>query len=194
MDDSVRRAMAKWPDVPVVQGWLRLDAAGRWLLRDEPVTHAGLIEFIGRNYAADHHGRWYFQNGPQRVYVGLDYTPWVLHVDATGALRTHTGQDVTRLERVAIDDEGNLLLVGDPGPGVVDPDALPVLVERFVDATGETIAADAIDHAIGQLALGSTAGLLFRHGGECLPVEYVARAEVPAAFGFVAEPTADRGP
>ena len=38
------------------------------------LQHDKLIEFIGRNYAADAQGQWFFQNGPQRVYVCLLYT------------------------------------------------------------------------------------------------------------------------
>jgi hypothetical protein len=84
MDDIVIRAMAKWPKVPVVYGWLSLDRRGRWSIKSgsperpdaashgfEPVTNQKLVEFIGRNYTHDAQGRWYFQNGPQRVYVAL---------------------------------------------------------------------------------------------------------------------------
>ncbi|HMN64893.1 MAG TPA: DUF2946 family protein, partial [Burkholderiaceae bacterium] len=34
MDEQVLHAMARWPDVPAVWGWLRLDRRGRWLLVD----------------------------------------------------------------------------------------------------------------------------------------------------------------
>src|SRR5690242_20319195 len=93
MDDIVIRAMAKWPNVPAVYGWLALDGRGQWSIkrtapapsasasaRLEPVTNPKLIEFIGRNYAHDEQGCWYFQNGPQRVYVTLDYTPFVYRI------------------------------------------------------------------------------------------------------------------
>ncbi|MBP6280161.1 MAG: DUF2946 family protein, partial [Rhodocyclaceae bacterium] len=42
MDDAVVRALAKWPDVPDVFGWLRLDKRGQWRLKDEIVRHVGL--------------------------------------------------------------------------------------------------------------------------------------------------------
>ena len=34
MDDIVKQAMAKWPNVPACWGWLGLDARGNWWLRD----------------------------------------------------------------------------------------------------------------------------------------------------------------
>jgi hypothetical protein len=40
-----------------------------------------LREFIARNYAADERGCWFFQNGPQRVYVTLAYAPLVVHYE-----------------------------------------------------------------------------------------------------------------
>ena len=33
MDETVIRAMAKWPDVPAVWGWLSLDRRGVWKLK-----------------------------------------------------------------------------------------------------------------------------------------------------------------
>ena len=88
MDDIVRQAMAKWPNVPHCYGWLGLDERGNWYMRDDRVQAAGafpqakgsllrhekLIEFIHRNYDHDVQGQWYFQNGPQRVYVELQAT------------------------------------------------------------------------------------------------------------------------
>src|SRR5437762_13798517 len=79
MDEIVLRSMLKWPDVPAVYGWLSLDRRGNWMIktvagRFERIAHAAVREFIGRNYASDPEGRWYFQNGPQRVFVALDYT------------------------------------------------------------------------------------------------------------------------
>jgi len=92
MDREVLDAMARWPQVPAVYGWLALDRRGNWLLRESEggrlgrIGNAALREFIGRNYAADARGCWYFQNGPQRVFVELAYTPWVLHYEGV-ALR-----------------------------------------------------------------------------------------------------------
>lgn len=110
MDDIVKQAMLKWPNVPHCHGWLGLDARGNWYMRDDQaqarggfasgvagakgsmLQHAGLIEFIQRNYAADDAGQWFFQNGPQRVYVELEATPWVWRISDDFHITGHDGR------------------------------------------------------------------------------------------------------
>ena len=41
MDDIVKQALAKWPNVPDCFGWLGLDARGDWYMRDDAVQAAG---------------------------------------------------------------------------------------------------------------------------------------------------------
>lgn len=132
MDDIVQQAMAKWPNVPACYGWLGLDARGRWYLRDEAVQAAGpfplskgellqhdkLIAFIERNYAADAQGQWFFQNGPQRVYVDLEITPWVWRIEPDASLRTHTGQ-IASAQACLLDEEGRVYLDSAIGLGLV---------------------------------------------------------------------------
>ena len=130
MDPDVLRAMARWPDVPAVFGWLALDRRGNWLLKDAAgggygrIGNPALREFIGRNYAADHTGRWYFQNGPQRVYVALAYTPWVLHYEGE-TLVDHCGR-ATSARATYADEEGSILVLGERGLGLLDDD-VPVV-------------------------------------------------------------------
>lgn len=188
MDDSVRRAMARWPDVPAVYGWLRLDTTGRWLVRGEPVLHQGLIEFIGRNYDCDEHGRWYFQNGPQRVYVTLDYTPWVLHVDSGGHLRTHTERAVSSVQEALVVDDGELLLSTDAGVGLVAADSLPAATEYLLDGQGMPVDADTLAGAIENGRAGEHTGIRFAYPDA--PLIPIARADVADRFGFVAAPQA----
>jgi hypothetical protein len=64
MEDWVHKALARWPDVPALFGWLSLDRRGRWRIRGEVITRPQIVDTINPNYAADEHGRWYFQNGP----------------------------------------------------------------------------------------------------------------------------------
>lgn len=132
MDDIVRQAMAKWPNVPHCYGWLGLDERGNWYMRDDRVQAAGpfaqakgsllrhekLIDFIHRNYGHDPQGRWYFQNGPQRVYVELQSTPWVWRVQAGDAVASHTGQPA-RVQECFTDESGRLYLQTDLGFGLV---------------------------------------------------------------------------
>ena len=132
MDDSVRQALAKWPNVPHCYGWLALDARGAWRMRDETaqraeapgdkLTNAALVGFINRNYLHDERGCWYFQNGPQRVFVELAYTPMVYGVPdypQSNAILTHTRKSVQTVHAAWIDDEGTLLLETEHGVGHV---------------------------------------------------------------------------
>jgi hypothetical protein len=118
MDEIVVRSLAKWPDVPEVYGWLGLDRRGNWRIKGERIANAALREFIARNYAADERGRWFFQNGPQRVYVTLAYTPFVLHFQGA-QLFDHCGRPVAAAQ-TWLDDEGSVLLGGEFGIGLLD--------------------------------------------------------------------------
>ncbi len=118
MDAAVARAMARWPNVPAVYGWLELDRRGNWRIKGERVAHAGLRDFIARNYAADERGRWYFQNGPQRVYASLAYTPLVVD-DAAEGLVDHCGRPVP-LRRGYVDEEGSVLIEGGAAIALLD--------------------------------------------------------------------------
>ena len=132
MDDIVKQALAKWPNVPDCYGWLGLDARGRWYMRDDRVQAAGmfpeargsllqhekLIDFIHRNYEADEAGQWFFQNGPQRVYVELERTPWVWRLAADGGVASHTGR-ATTVDACLLDAEGRVYLATPLGLGLV---------------------------------------------------------------------------
>jgi hypothetical protein len=132
MEDIVRQAMAKWPNVPHCWGWLGLDARGNWYMRDDRAQAAGafpqskgsllkhekLIDFIARNYEHDGEGQWFFQNGPQRVYVELEVTPWVWRLGEGHAVTSHTGR-AARPQRCVLDELGRLYLETDLGFGLL---------------------------------------------------------------------------
>ncbi len=132
MDDIVRQAMAKWPNVPHCYGWLALDERGDWYMRDDRVQAAGpfpqargsllrhekLIAFIQRNYDRDEQGQWYFQNGPQRVYVELQATPWVWRLADDGSVTSHTGA-TAQMRACLVDESGRVYLETDLGLGIV---------------------------------------------------------------------------
>lgn len=150
MDDIVRQAMAKWPHVPHCYGWLGLDARGNWRLRDEHIQalgpfdgkaaaargtvlqHPGLIEFIGRNYTADASGCWYFQNGPQRVFVELQATPLVWRLQPDGTVHDHIGRAACVLHSL-LDETGRLYLHTAAGLGLVHSQDM-VLAAEWVQA------------------------------------------------------------
>jgi hypothetical protein len=138
MDAIVEAALRKWPNVPHCHGWLALGARGDWYMRDERVQRAGpfpqvrgsriehakLREFIHRNYASDADGGWYFQNGPQRVYVDLEVAPFVWRLAGTDApgepprVTAHTGAAAQPRECV-VDEQGRVYLDTDLGFGLV---------------------------------------------------------------------------
>ena len=118
MDEIVVRSLAKWPNVPAVYGWLDLDRRGNWLIKGERIGNVALRAFIARNYAVDDRGCWFFQNGPQRVFVRLAYTPFVMHYQGD-ALFDHCGRPIDALETL-LDDEGSVLVRGPHGIGLLD--------------------------------------------------------------------------
>lgn len=132
MDDIVKQALAKWPNVPHCYGWLGLDARGHWYLRDGPTQAAGpfpqsrgtrlehekLIDFIHRNYERDATGQWFFQNGPQRVYVELERTPLVWRIADDFGVSAHTGRPAEPTACL-LDESGHLYLAAEEGLGLV---------------------------------------------------------------------------
>ena len=135
MDEIVKAALLKWPNVPHCYGWLALDARGDWYMRDDRIQHSGpfpqvkgsriehemLLAFIQRNYGHDEAGAWFFQNGPQRVYVELEAAPWVwrLEIDAAGLhVHSHTGLPA-QVQASWLDENGRLFLATDIGLGLV---------------------------------------------------------------------------
>lgn len=158
MDPQVLSSLAKWPNVPAVYGWLALDRRGNWLLREGAAGSYGRIGnvamrgCISRNYAADERGCWYFQNGPQRVYVKLAYTPFVVHFEGD-TLVDHCGWPVDVLEKY-VDEEGSMLVHGRRGAGLLDDrdlarcadgaERLPRLAKSEVEARFRFVADPAI--------------------------------------------------
>jgi hypothetical protein len=172
MDEMVRSAMLKWPDVPSVYGWLSLDRRGRWRVRVqgadsgpprfEPIGNAALNAFIGRNYQPDARGCWYFQNGPQRVFVRLDFMPLVYRLDGPG-FADQCGTQVRELEAAWLDEQGSLILLADGRAGGLDGRDLAPYADRLAEG-------------------------IFEHGDRRLRVGHLASGKIEAMFGFVREP------
>lgn len=175
MDDIVKQALAKWPNVPDCHGWLGLDTRGNWYLRDDPtqragsfqsglpgskgslLTHAKLIEFIGRNYLPDARGWWFFQNGPQRVYVELQATPLIWRLQPDGQVTDQTGR-THQVQSCWLDEAGHLYLASAAGLGLVH-------TQDMVQA------AQAIEQGLWQ-------------------AQDILRQDLPRRFGFVLSPQA----
>jgi hypothetical protein len=193
MDDIVRQAIAKWPNVPHCYGWLGLDARGGWRMRDERAQHlhlAGdklsnpaLVGFITRNYGHDERGCWFFQNGPQRVYVNLEATPYIARSDPAQGWLLHTGAPLGVPAAAYLTEAGELILCRD---GIVaqldDRDFAQVLPALELD--GATVSDEDLlawlDDGAGMLAL--------RCGAQSIAVQRLPREQVSAHFGFVREP------
>lgn len=130
MDEIVRQAMAKWPNVPHCYGWLVLDARGAFRMRDdaaqaaglpgEVIRHPALLSFIHRNYQHDERGAWYFQNGPQRVFVELEQTPFIARTDPVHGFIVHDGTPLLDIDAAWITGEGRLVLKSGDRIAMVD--------------------------------------------------------------------------
>lgn len=169
MDEIVKAALLKWPNVPDCRGWLALDARGDWYMRDEACQRAGpfpspkgsvirhdkLRDFINRNYEVDASGAWYFQNGPQRVYVELEAAPLVLRVLDAASIDAHTGERLAVLS-TWLDELGWLYALTARGLGLVH--------SQDMDRAADLIEA-----------------------GAWRP-EDIERAQLPARFGFLLRP------
>jgi hypothetical protein len=200
MDDIVIKAMAKWPNVPHCYGWLALDARGAWRMRDERAQHLGLqgdkviqqalLAFINRNYAADDQGCWYFQNGPQRVYLNLEATPFIARSDPSQGLVLQTGEAVTTVEQAWMTHAGEVILVCNGGKVAQVDDRDVVHVMGWMERDGAVVTDEAL-----MAWLDTGAGeLLLRYQGQAVAVERLASAEVPAHFGFVRLPVEPAAP
>ncbi|GGX12784.1 DUF2946 family protein [Undibacterium macrobrachii] len=143
MDDIVLAAMAKWPNVPHCYGWLTLDARGNWRMRDERAQALNLLgdvirnptlqNFINRNYLCDENGNWYFQNGPQKVYVDLAATPYIAQILPDQTWRLHTGQIMPPATRVWMLDDGNIVCQADQFLCQLDDRDIGLLLETLTE-------------------------------------------------------------
>jgi len=184
-DPEVRAAMARWPDVPPAYGWLALDARGNWLIQRAPIANRALRDFIARNYAGDSAGRWFFQNGPQRVFVDLARAPWICRLDR-GALVTHGGRPIARLARAIVDEAGRITLQTELGAAALDDRDGAELLAALVDEDGRALDDEQLEEWI---AGRREAGLSIAAAGAApIAVERALAAQVPALLGFDPRP------
>ena len=187
--------MAKWPDVPAVYGWLALDRRGTWLLKGEPITNPTVTGFIGRNYEPDERGRWFFQNGPQRVYVTLQYTPFVYRViratDGALELEAQTGRRTRTATSAWIDEEGSIIIGTDIGIGLVHDKDLHVVSTLLANADGKQLDDADLESRLEEAQEGKRADLYLRGFQSPLAVRAVSTTNATNEFGFDAHPADD---
>lgn len=199
MDDIVRQAIAKWPNVPHCYGWLSLDARGNWRMRDERaqtlglrgdrIANPALLGFINRNYACDDQGRWYFQNGPQRVYVNLEATPYIARTDPAHGFVLHTEESLIGIDNIWLTDAGHLLLRDGEKIAQLDDRDMAQCLSRLritnINTTDEDLLAWLEQR-------GGIGPLTFDHGGKRIAVRHIEQDAMPVHFGFVPKPEPDR--
>ena len=207
MDQSVLDAIARWPNVPAVYGWLSLSARGAWRLHPRGdaqlggegsgITNTQILGFIGRNYACEPDGRWFFQNGPQRVYVRLDAAPLILHLRPDlNALVTHNERVIEEVVQWLADDQGQLYAQTDLGAARIDDRDLLGLADVLQGETGQAML-EALDKASGT-GVESRAQLdalrLFdpsgRYGAlsQPAPLRHIAQSDIAKTLDFVVNP------
>src|SRR5690606_2324494 len=217
MDEQVLAAMARWPNVPAVYGWLSLPESGQWRLhpegdalkrhasRGEEITSPQILAFMNRNYDCDALGQWFFQNGPQRVYVRLDAAPYIAHTTtdtSSGALklRTHTGLDVTGISALFLDPAGRLYAATRLGGVLVAGRDLPALLDLFTPINPDDTFTDIHDaltraleagHAV-QLQGSGIQGL----SPDPVTLQPCSEAQIESVLGFrrLPRPPAETGP
>ena len=168
IDKSVQKAMAKWPEVPECFGWLNLNRRAEWSIKGEKIHHVKTQRFLQRNYNFDKLGRWFVQNGPQRVFVSLEYTPRLYGFSSHSGFYIHNEAKIPVLLDFFLDEYGNLLLSTALGVGVVD--------DRDLSAASDLI--EAVNDIPTELS----------YRGKNYKIKPIAKALVPKHFGFVQNP------
>ncbi|MDG2302445.1 MAG: DUF2946 family protein [Gammaproteobacteria bacterium] len=168
IDKSVQKAMAKWPDVPECFGWLSLNRRAEWSIKGEKVHHTNTQRFLQRNYNFDNLGRWFVQNGPQRAFVSLEYTPRLYGFSNHSGFYIHDKAKMPDLLEFFLDEYGNLLLSTALGVGVVD--------DRDLSAASDLI--ETVNDIPTKL----------RYRDKNYKIKSISKAVVPQHFGFVLNP------
>jgi hypothetical protein len=208
MDEQVLRSLIKWPNVPHCFGWLALDRRGQWRMRDEfsqtnnlpgnVIQHTALNKFIARNYACDSEGRYFFQNGPQRVFITLDATPWIVRlIPAKTDLSLLTQCESLFDPQGALSDEaGNIYITG--------------LIHQTIDenrsntsSDGDFVQRESLsiallhDHDLGLFSdlaklqeQACSFGGSWNWHGKILPLDPIHSNELSKRFGFIQKPKA----
>jgi hypothetical protein len=208
VDDSTLSSIAKWPNVPYCYGWLLLDRRGSFRIRNEyaqknqlqgdVIQHAGLCESIKKHICLDEHQQYFYQNGPQRVYITFAYSPYVARIlpnqEHRWILRNHLDQEITPT-RCFLDEKGNVLLeCVVPITRCIKETEL-----RFVEIQHRTVAL-LHDHDLNifselsnmDFSSCGTLGVFQWHGVE-IPIEPIMGKDLNKEFQFKATPAASKG-
>lgn len=208
MDDIVEQSLKKWPNVPHCYGWLALDARGHWRMRDQHaqdhdlpgdrIAHTALIAFIDRNYDCDAAGRWFFQNGPQRVYVNLGIAPYIARTDPIQGLLLHTGAPLPAVDAIYLTPAGRLIfqftnVEGKPVAAALDDRDLAQCVpalHRDGEPVNDAALLDWLDGGSGELTWHYVGAGISRPP---VTVQRIAEGDIARTCHFVLTPQPDSG-
>ena len=202
MDEQVLRSLIKWPNVPDCFGWLALDRRGQWRMVDEfaqqnklpgqVIQHIALNEFISRNYASDQLGRFFFQNGPQRVFISLVATPWIVRIIPSEQGQQLITQCQTQMKPSAAlsDENGSIYILGSIKQAIYQD----LKTQQFEVEEHASIAL-LHDHDLDQFSElahlceeACSFGGSWNWHGEQLPLDPIHSEELAKRFGFVKQP------
>ena len=130
-----------WPTTQDAFGWLSLDPRGYWRIKGKRIDNPNLIGFINKNYMSDKHGRYFFQNGNQRVFVNLTIAPFVIRVIHVNPLQliTQTGVLIQNVDKIWFDKKMNLILKIGPIYGSLDDRDIPHVYNNLITKTGSRL-------------------------------------------------------
>jgi len=203
LDPTIISAIAKWPGVPFCYGWLFLDRRGSFRIRNEYsqkhhlpgeiIKHKGLCDTIRKNICFDTHKQFFFQNGPQRVYLSLAYCPYVVRLipdqKNLWVLQNHLSEEISPT-RCFLDEKGNILL--EFVARVMQCSDTPPLL--FQETQIRTIAL-LHDHdlnifsELSQMNI-ANCGVIgtFNWRNVDIPIEPIVRSDVPKEFNYLEVP------
>ena len=141
---------SNWPTTQDAFGWLSLDPRGYWRIKGKRIDNPNLIEFINKNYESDKHGRYFFQNGNQRVFVNLTIAPFVIRVIDVNPLQfiTHTGVLIQKIDRIWFDKKKmNFILKTGSVFGSIDDRDLSHVYNTLINSTGSRLSESEQQHA-----------------------------------------------
>ena len=133
------------------------------------IRHESLLAFIYRNYDCDSRSAWYFQNGPQRVYVELETTPFIARTDPALGFVLHDRTPVLEIDHVFMTDTGQLIIQSQQKIAMLDPSDLGHCLASWLSAPNQL--------------------LQMKVGQQFKSVEWVDSNQLQNRFGFIAHPS-----